>query len=233
MIQIAICDKNVSDRAVIKQLVEKTALFKNAEYSEFDSGCALSDQLDCGRRYDIVFLTFKASESMERFHFENNGEPMIIFIAENPENVIQAFEYNAFHCILKNDSYEKVYDVLTKAYKKYVSSHKNYLLKCKEGPVCLQLSDIYYVEYFNKHLIFYTDKEQYTLRGTIGTVANDLLPFGFVQIHQGFVVNIKKIQRFLKNDVVLTNGMKVMMSSRKRNEAIAFYNKYIQNTCVK
>lgn len=230
MIQIAICDKNVSDRAELKQLVEKTALFGNAEYSEFDSGCALSDQLDSGRRYDIVFLEFKASEQMEKFRFEESCEPMIIFVAEKPENVIRAFEYNAFHCILKDDSYEKIYDVLTKAYRRYLSSHNNYLLRCKEGPVCLKLSDIYYVEYLNKHLIFHTDTEQYTLRGTIGTVASDLLPFGFIQIHQGFVVNVRRVQRFLKNDVVLTNGAKVMMSSRKRSEAIDFYNKFMKNT---
>lgn len=231
MIKIAICDEKKRDRAMLKQLVQKTALFQNAEYKEFDSEAALADDLECGRHYDIVFLDTKGIETGHSISFSDTGA-MIIFVAEDPDHAIQAFDCNAFHYILKSDSYEKFLAVLTKAYKKYQVSHSNYLLKCKEGPVCLPLSEICYIEYCNKHLIFYTDKESYVLRGSIGTVAEDLADFGFALVHQGFVVNLRKIHRFLKTDIILTNGMEVMMSSRKRNEVIALYTKFMEKYAV-
>ena len=135
MIKIAICDDRTSDRALLKDLIEKTEVFQNAEYCEFESGDALTCDMECGRRYDIVFLDvdmqdLKGIETGKSIRY-NDSDAMIIFVAEDPGFAIQAFDCNAFHYILKNDSYDKFLAVLIKARERYLSTHNRYVLNCK------------------------------------------------------------------------------------------------------
>ena len=55
-----------------------------------------------------------------------------------------------------------------------------------------------------------------------------LCSFGFYQCHQSFLVNLDKVRKIMKNDIILSNGESIMLSMRKRTETLAAYNKYIE-----
>lgn len=232
MIKIAVCDDVAEDRDALYELIDGTELFGNTEYTSFDSGGALVDAISRGAEFDIVFLDvqMKGINGIEtgKQIYALNPKTVIIFVTNYPEYAIEAFECYAFHYVLKNERPEKFYEVIAKAHKRYVRSHSHYVVKCKEGPVSIRLSDLYCVEYQDKHVVFYTEDKCYKMRSTMGVIEKDLAEFGFVRVHQGYIVNLSKIQRFMKTDILLTNGQTVMLSTRKRTEVIEMHRKYIE-----
>lgn len=232
MIRIAVCDDVAEDRDSLYELIEGTELFCNTEYTSFDSGEALVDAVRGGREFDIVFLDVQMTgingiETGKQI-YALSPHTVIIFVTNYPEYAIDAFECNAFHYVLKNEKPEKFYEVISKAYKRYVKAHARYVIKSKGGPVTIRLSDLYCVEYQDKHVIFYTKNKCYKMRSTMGVIEKDLAEFGFVRVHQGYIVSLSKIQRFMKTDILLTNGQTIMLSTRKRTEIIEKHRKYIK-----
>ena len=234
--KICISDDNAAECRKLKALLSNTGLLENAEYAFYESGERLIADYKNGLRYDIVFLDVDLPLlcGIEVGKYINSTDPrgIIIFVTSYPQYAIDAFECNAFHYLLKDCDYDKFYSVIFRAVEKHRILHKYYALKTKDGPVTLELSDIFYIECFRKHLLFYTDSATYETRGTIGEALEKTQDFGFCQTHQGFIVNFSKVHHFTKNDVVLVNGMKVMVSVRKRTEVITSYNKYIERYIV-
>ena len=68
----------------------------------------------------------------------------------------------------------------------------------------------------------------YVTKRTLSEVYEVLLPHGFYQVHQGYVVNFSKVKMIDGNDIHLNNGQKVMISVRKHTEVIKAYAEYIR-----
>ena len=162
------------------------------------------------------------------FIYETDPKAIIIFYSAFPQFAVDAFECNAFHYIVKGVETEKFRRILQRAYNKYRRINECFIVKIKDGIVNIPLSEIYYIEYMKKHLIIHTEKEIYETRDSLMNACDKLCNFGFYQCHQSFLINFEKVQKILKNDIVLTNGETVMLSVRKRTETLAAYNKYIE-----
>lgn len=55
-----------------------------------------------------------------------------------------------------------------------------------------------------------------------------LSSFNFIRTHQGFLVNMDYIHRFTQTDVILSDGTKVMISVRKRAEALRMFDEFLK-----
>ena len=236
MIKICICDDGAAEHEKLQSLLVKTGLLGNAEYSFYNNSSNLVSDYNRGVRYDFVFLDVDMPElnGIEVGKFINSEDPkaIIIFITSYPQYAIDAFECNAFHYLLKDSEYDKFRRIIFKATEKYKLFHQYYFVKTKDGPVTLDLSEIYYIECCKKHLLFYTDNKVYSTRENIGDAIAKTKEFGFYQTHQGYIVNFSKVHHFTKTDAVLVNDMKVMVSARRRTEVIAAYSKYIERYIV-
>ena len=230
--KIAICEDNLKELEEIKIMLEKTKLFDGAEYYLYPTGDELCRATENGERFDFVFLDVdmpgKNGIETGKEICKKSEKSIIIFITAYPQYAIDAYDCNAFHYVLKTDSYERVFGILKKAFNKYKILNRFYTIETKVGPVKLGVEELYYIECCRKHLIFYTSKGKYESRMPLKKALDDLSGLDFFRIHQGFIVNLQKIVGFLGNDALLDNGEKVMVSVRKRKDALKAYSEYIE-----
>ena len=157
-----------------------------------------------------------------------NKDVIIIFLTSHPEFALDAYECEAFHYLLKPCSMNKLVDVLNRALSRIGILHRYHVIKTKNGSVKLPLSDIYYIECLDRHIIYHMKDGDVTTRDKLSSVYESLRPFGFCRVHQGFVVNMDKIVGIEKDSVLLSDGRSVMMSVRKKTEVSLAYMKYVE-----
>lgn len=120
-----------------------------------------------------------------------------------------------FHCI------EKAYDKI-KTNKKYIT------IQQRKTPRRILISDIYYIECVKKHLIYHIEGENIEISAKLSDTYNELKDLEFCQTHQGYIVNLGKINRIADGMIMMTNGDKVPISVRKRAGVIAQYADFIE-----
>lgn len=231
MIRIAICEDNPQEQINLKRRLETLQIFDEAKYFFFNDGDDLIQSYKNGMQYDFVFLDvdMKNIGGIETGKYINKSDDrtIIIFVTSFPQYAIDAFDCNAFHYLLKSCNDEKFSTVILKAFELYKKYHEIYPIITKNGIVKLRVSHIYYIECFQKHLYFHTKDKTYITKSTLTETISALKSYGFYQVHQGYIVNFEKVVQIVGNDILLDNGMKVIISVRKHTEVIQAYSEYI------
>ncbi len=231
--RIAICDDDKNGQTGLYTLIKNSGVFDDVRYLFFDSGTALLNSVTQGEHYSIVFLDVDMPEmggieTALRIN-EADAKTIIIFYSAYPQFAVDAFDCNAFHYIVKGIDEGKFREILVRALRKYKRLNASFTVKTKTGFVSVPIGEIYYIEYLNKHLVVHTEKDSYETRDSLVNAGEKLFALGFYQCHQSYIVNFEKVHAIMKNEIVLTNGEKVMLSTRKRTETVSAYNRYLEN----
>ncbi len=229
--RIAICDDSITDAEYLKSLCHTKEGYDKNAIDIYDNGERLI-RSHLKNKYDIVFLDVDMPNrnGIEIGKMIKNATPktIIIFSTSYPQYAIEAYECEAFHYLLKPCDKIKLDDVLNRAEKKVSLTQKRHVVTYKNEPYAMLISDIYYVEYSNKHIIYHTGNGKIEVPGRLSDVYEALKGYGFYQVHQGYIVNFEKVRRFDKYSVILNNGANVMVSVRKRTESLCAYSKYVE-----
>ncbi len=231
--KIAICDDASQYRAEIKNYISEYSL-NNTDCFEFSCAEDLLARYEQGERFDIVFLDVEMDGvdgvSAGIKIREYDSKVIIIFVSSYPKYAISAYDCEAFYFVVKPIDSDKFKQVLTKAIEKHTLLHQYYIIKNKGETKKIAVKDIIYVELSRKHLIFHTNDGNYQTIGKISDAATTLSPYGFCQVHQGFVVNMNRIKEFVDYDAVMDDGSKVMISVRKKTDVLRTYAAYLERT---
>ncbi len=101
------------------------------------------------------------------------------------------------------------------------TAEKEYLLvKEKNHYIRLNYNDIVHIESDKNYLIVHTSDNQYSYRSTIKSILEMLPHDRFMQIHRSYIVAIKKIERFTRDVVIVSEGKEIPLSSRYREGLI-------------
>lgn len=99
--------------------------------------------------------------------------------------------------------YKKVEYLLNKVYKKkLLCAEEKLFLKCQDGLITLQLSDIIYIQVRNKLLILHTNKGEIQSSQRMRKLEERLSRKLFFRCHNSYIVNFDYVEG-LKNDSVL------------------------------
>ena len=233
--RIAICDDSMQYRNEILSNINKNiSISEEIVYSQYSSAEDLIRAYSDGKRYDIVFLDVE----MKKINGVNAGikirnydtKVIIIFVSSYPKYAIPAYDCEAFYFMVKPIEPDKFTKIINKAIEKYKMLHQYYIIKNKGEVLKLPINDILYVEIYRKHLIFHTQSNKCETIGTIKDALTTLSPYGFCQVHQGYLVNMNHIKAFDKYDIIIDNGERVMISVRKRAEVLRMYANYLERT---
>ena len=226
---ICICDDDLATHQIIKEYLRESL---SSDINVFDCFSA-EDLLKSADNYDILFLDIKMGEAngLEAAELirKSNKEIIIIFISSYPNYVFRAFNVEALHFIVKPINEKEFKNVLDRALYKYKTAHSSITLRWQKERYVIKISSIKYIEGYNRHVTDYTEDGIYEALGKISDLYKELAPHGFIRTHQGFIVNMDYIKRFDVSDVVLFDETKVMLSVRKKAEALEIFDKYLRN----
>lgn len=232
--KICICD----DDPLIHQTIKSHIYNFNAQLPQIDiidifSAEGLIEQYQQKNTYDIVFLDIEMGKTngiiAAEIIREVSNKTIIIFVSNYPHYVFEAFRVEALHFLVKPISSTEFKNVFIRAICKYKTINSTILLKWQNERYIIKVDTIKYIEGYKRHITVYTQDETYEAIGKIPDLLIELSPHGFIRTHQGFLVNMDYIKRFDATDVVLFDGTKVMISVRKRTEALQQFDKYLKS----
>lgn len=95
-----------------------------------------------------------------------------------------------------------------------------------EGSIALEVGRIIYIETERHKNIFYTENGKYGLYKKLGEIEKDLIPYGFVRIHQSFLVNMRYVERISSYICRLTIGKEISVPKSRYQKVKQDYADY-------
>ncbi|MBE6791516.1 MAG: response regulator transcription factor [Ruminococcaceae bacterium] len=227
--KICVCDaseeisskliKNITDCFLTEEDFRVKCFFSNNEMLAFENK---------DNHFDVYFISgdnegILAAEIIRRY----NKNAIIVFFAENNDHILDAFKIEALYYLVKPYDDKEFSELFRRIIVKYKSLNEFIHLRFKNERYTLKISDIIYIEGYNRHLTFYTKDEEFYSVGRIQNIFEKLSIHGFVRIHQGYTVNMRHIKSFGTNEVTMSDGTKVMISARRRAEALQVYDSFL------
>lgn len=192
-------------------------------------------------RPDLVFLDIEMEDGTGFDLLDRLPEIQcqIIFITAHDDLAIKAFRYHALDYLLKpvdpDDFREAVQramqhgqtDVMRRQVQLLLETHRDktfdrITLNTSTGHVFTQTHDIIRIEtYGNYSFVFLTGGERLLVSRNLKEFEEMLPEPDFFRIHQSHIVNTRFVKKVIKEDgdqVVMTDGMKIPVSRRRKEE---------------
>lgn len=226
MIKIAIVDDEQIILKSIHKKIEKILHDLNAEFEiqDFTSGkTALKEITE--KVFDIIFLDIDMPDisgmtiAKKIRMQEENLE--IVFITNKDELVYDAIKVVPFRFIRKSRFDEEIQEALHEFIAKSNSRKSFYTFLTSNGEKTVQTVHIRYIEVSSHKLSIHLLNESFVTNGNLKDIEELFYTYGFIKIHQSFLVNFRFINYIKRNEVILDNG-KTLPLSRSRYEQTKF-----------
>lgn len=210
MYKIVICD---DEKIILEQLRSYVTEVLFEEKVEFEIQ-AFSQSIDLLKvletdKTDILLLDIDMPgiNGMEiAFGLKNlSNSPLLIFVTCQESLVYESFQYQPFDFIRKSCYERDLRAALHRGIVQLTNRKKDYVLEQAGCVTRLHLNDILYFEACANYIKVVTDKEILQQRKNLHQVESELVPYGFVRIHKGYLVNQEAVQILKSDKVILSN----------------------------
>ncbi|MCM1156044.1 MAG: LytTR family DNA-binding domain-containing protein [Roseburia sp.] len=219
MLSIAVCDDEIIECAdMAKQIKEILREMKMpCILRQFYGGREL---LQASESFDIIFLDIMMNEpdgmKTAQIFREKSFEGILVFVSSSREYVFEAYDVEAFHYLLKPVDNRKLENILQNAIRKTKKRSQDFIIVSKERQnKKLFLDDIYYFEIRGRVIDAHGKGGLFTYYGQIGELENKLRDKGFFRCHKGYLINLKHVEMYNRQEAVLDNGESVMIAKRR------------------
>jgi len=228
--RIAICDDEQTIRTRLHTAIDTSGILPcDAIISEFSDGTSLKDS-HAKDQFNIIFLDIQMDgiSGLEAGHEirKEDKKVIIIFITSLQQYVFQSFKIEAFDYIVKPIDNDIVKTVLNRAISKYKEQHYLIHFKWLDNAYALDVSDIVYLEGYNRRITFVTKEREYYSIGKLKEYESTLLLYGFFRCHQGFIVNMNYIKSIEKKSITTVFGHTIEMSIRKKQDCLRVFSEF-------
>jgi DNA-binding LytR/AlgR family response regulator len=169
--------------------------------------------------------TINGLETAERIR-QIDKSVIISFLTTYAEFAVQGYDVGAFRYILKNQPeyvYKKqlnsIFIECEQRFRTFTFNNKNLSFK-------FRLTDILYFEGHRRKVSLFTLNGELEYGGDFSTVCGDLMRYNFIMINRCILVNLDHIQNITKYDVILSNGRKIPIGKKYKDEVVARYLDY-------
>lgn len=219
MLSIAVCDDEVieccSMARKIKEILEEMKI--PCMIRQFRSGGELLQALES---FDIIFLDIimQGLDGMKTAQIfrEKAFDKILIFVSSSREYVYEAYDVEAFQYLLKPVDDGKLKRVLQKAVLKTESRFQEFIIVSRERQKKkLFLDDIYYFEIKGRMVDVHGPEGIFTYYEQIGELENKLRDKGFFRCHKSYLINLKYVDGYNRQEVILENGENIVIAKRR------------------
>lgn len=218
-VKIAICDDDSLDREYIigflkkwsdeRKIILQIVAFASAEQFLFQ----YAEEKD----YDLLILDIEMGAmdgvTLAKMIRAKNEQIQILFITGYPDFMSYGYDVDAIHYLLKPVEYEKVSRVFDKVVRNLEQNEEVLFLQLNHEMARFVLSEINYIEVLAHSCTIHTIHGDFATKTSI-TELEKRLGNGFIRTHRSYLVNLEKVKRITKTDVVLDDETKVMLSRR-------------------
>lgn len=236
MLLVSIIDPSKEDVTHLSALIERYFRRSGTAYVQrvYQSGMEF---VRSAENSDIVFLEtdLEKLDGLEtaRIIRKLGNEAQLIFIARGAEMAIHGYSVDALDYLLKPVEPAAVECALDKAVRRLSSRSCAYLaLKLPNGTASISTNDITYVEVFDHNLVYHTTGGDYTVRGRLGDVYEQLDHDYFLACNRSFIVNLRYVTEICTDHVIL-NGTKISVSKSHRKEIQSRFSAFMDKRAEK
>lgn len=173
-------------------------------------------------KFQVIFITAHNKYAIDAFKFS-----AIDFLTKpiNPDELAKSVQ-KAENSI-KNKSYLEQVAIMNE--KNISKDEKKIVLKELDAIHVLKVKDLICCEASGIYTTFFIDNnKQIVVSKNLKEYEDILEPYGFLRVHNSFLINANRIEKFEKSDggiVVMEGGQKIPVSQRKRDVLIDFLKK--------
>lgn len=219
MLSIAVCDDEILDccniAKDIKDILEESKM--SFTIRQFSNG---KDLLQAIENFDIIFLDImmcgmngmKTAQILRDKAFDK----ILIFISSSREYVFEAYDVEAFQYLVKPVENSKLRSVLQRAVRKLACNLEEFIIVSKERQrKKLLLKDIYYFEIKGRIIYMHGVDGTVDYYEQIGTLEEKLQGKGFFRCHKSFLVNLKYVENYNRQEIILDTGERIAIAKRR------------------
>ena len=220
MLSIAICDDEAMQclrmAGMVRKILDEMKILHIIR--QFNSGkellCAEED-------FDIIFLDIMmrgidGMRTAKLLRKRMKKEEILVFISASREYALEAFEVEAFWYLLKPVDEKKLRMVLQKIIGKTEKEMQEFILVSKERQKKkLFLDNIYYFEIRGRTIDVHGADGIFTYYEQIGNLEKMLQKKGFFRCHKSYLVNLKYVESYTRQEILMDNGERIMIAKRR------------------
>ena len=227
MLRIAVVDDEQVHRDILVRYIEewRSQGHPEVKVQVFDSSEAFYFEWCENQAYDVLFLDIMMSGtdgvSLARKLREKKTALTIIFTTGISDYMQEGYEVEAMHYLLKPLDREKVWECLEKCLARGGGDRRMVLLPTEEGLMKIDIEKILYGEAVGHYCQLECMEERLSLKIGIRELAQKLdmeAREEFAFCHRSYLVNLRRISRVGKQDIVMDNGALVPVSRRLYHE---------------
>ena len=222
-LKIAVCDDDKNDQDYVIKLIREWASStdRKIDIKTFISAEQFLFQYSEEKDFQILILDIEMGKmngvELAKELRKANGDLQIVFVTGFPDFISEGYEVDAVHYLMKPLQKERFFGAMEKAAAHLKKAEPVIILKDSGEMTRIVLKNIYYVEAFSHSCILHTTDGNIEYKISISSLEKELGD-GFVRVHRSCLVNIDRIKKIVKTEVLLDNGETVPLSRRKYNE---------------
>lgn len=225
----ALCDDNREHLNILRSKLYKIMNKRNEKVAidTYDCGKDLVKCIkQCDRYYDVIFLDMQmpvnngveVGKQIRKF----DESVVIVFVTGFVDYALNAFEIRAFDYLLKPINAKRLKKTIDDVIKR-IDINKRYkndadglfTFTYNKIVINVKFEEILFIEKSGNKVIITCEDQQYEVYESLDNVSKRLNENLFIQTHQGFIVNKKRIEKYEKNGITLELGYEIPVSRNK------------------
>lgn len=219
MISIAVCDDELLYCSNIAKQIKDILAESGTQVivREFGSGGEL---LRAVENFDIIFLDIMMQDmdgmKTAKLLRDKAYDKILIFLSASRNYVFDAYDVEAFQYLVKPVTEKKLRAVLSRALKKLEEQPREFIIIRQERMrKKLILREILYFEIRGRVITVHTAEGIFDYYGQIGALESMLKGKGFFRCHKSFLVNLRYVDNYNRQEIVLDTGKRIAVAKRR------------------
>lgn len=176
-------------------------------------------------KYDIIFLDIEMPNidgiMVGKLIRELNNNVIVIYVTGYRKFALQAFNIRVFDYILKPINLNKIKHTVEDAikrieYLRQIDSKDAQILTINynKSIMNIKMNNIISLEKIGNKINIVCFEDRYQFYGTFQEITKKLDNTKFIQVHQGYIVNLEKVSRYENQNLVMMNECIIPVSKK-------------------